>query len=80
MDKHTPGSCICKGGYDDQCQIHGFPARERATRLRDAAPDMAKALQDLLPLAEWALMETSPPGIDQPKVDAARAALKKAGL
>jgi hypothetical protein len=38
--------------------------------------DVAKAaLSALLPLAEWALMQQSPPGCDQALVDRARAAL-----
>lgn len=41
----------------------------------DHIAKLEAALRGLLPLAEWALLETSPPCIDQPLVDAAHAAL-----
>lgn len=43
-----------------------------------AAPDLLAALEALLPLADWALLEQSPPGADDPLVDQARAAILKA--
>lgn len=55
-------------------------AREWEVKCGELESENAKlrdALTALLPLADWALLEQSPPGADDALVDAARAALRK---
>lgn len=47
-------------------------------RLRASNARLVEALKGLLPLAGWALAEQSPPGFDQPLVDAAESAINSA--
>lgn len=62
------------------CQLpkSAFHNQPLNAALISAAPDLLEALVALIPLAEWALHETSPPNIDAPLVDAAKAAVAKA--
>lgn len=46
--------------------------------LRASNARLVEALKGLLPLAEWALGEQSPPGFGQPLVDAAESAINSA--
>ncbi len=39
----APYRCICKGGYDDQCQVHGIPASARKLQEQDDAKAIADA-------------------------------------
>jgi hypothetical protein len=48
-------------------------------KLMAASVKMAEALNGLLPLAEWALGEQSPPNHSQALLDAATLALREAG-
>ncbi len=74
-------ACIEGLGFDNN--EGGFSAilidgKEVPKSVIAAAPDLLAALEGLLPLADWALFEQSPPCADQHLVDRANAAVAKA--